>query len=84
VAVIIAAGNETFPACDFPAAHTRALCGGAVDEREAKAWYSDFGTNLGVVAPGGVGSVVCNDEGDVWATRWPGAESDCSRDGYEP
>jgi subtilisin family serine protease len=83
-AVIIAAGNETFPACDFPASHAQALCVGAVDERDVKAWYSNFGANVGVVAPGGVGSVFCNDDGDVWSTLWPGAEVDCGQDGYEP
>ena len=83
-AVIIAAGNEGFPACDFPASHTKALCVGSVDRNDVKAWYSNFGTNVGVVAPGGVGSVLCNDDGDVWSTIWPGAEYDCGANGYDP
>jgi subtilisin family serine protease len=82
-AVIIAAGNEGFPACDFPASHTKALCVGAVDRRDVKSWYSNFGTNVGVVAPGGVGSVFCDDDEDVWSTVWPDGSADCGNNGYD-
>jgi subtilisin family serine protease len=83
-AVIIAAGNESFPACDFPASHTKALCVGAVDRNDVKSWYSNFGTNVGVVAPGGAGDVVfCHSNLDIWSTIWPGAFYDCSQNGYE-
>lgn len=82
-AVIIAAGNESFPACDFPASHTKALCVGSVDSRDNHSWFSNFGTNVGVVAPGGLGSVFCEDSEDVWSTIWPGSSSDCGDNGYE-
>jgi serine protease len=82
-AVVIAAGNETFPACDFPASHAKALCVGAVDRNDLKAWYSNFGSNVGVVAPGGVGSLLCNADGDVWSTIWPSASYNCDGDGYD-
>jgi serine protease len=82
-AVLIAAGNEGFPACDFPASHTKALCVGSVDRRDTKSWFSNFGTNVGVVAPGGLGSVFCNDDEDVWSTIWSGSGFDCGDDGYE-
>jgi subtilisin family serine protease len=82
-AVIIAAGNETFPACAFPASHTKALCVGSVDRRDAKSWFSNFGTNVGVVGPGGLGSVFCADDEDVWSTMWPASSYDCGDDGYE-
>ena len=49
--VIIAAGNDAFPACDFPASNTKALCVGAIDRRGLKATYSNFGLAIGVVAP---------------------------------
>jgi subtilisin family serine protease len=85
VAVIIAAGNETFPSCDFPASHSKALCVGAVDRRGLRARYSNFGTAVGVVAPGGAGSLAeCGNDEDVWSTIMPRAERDCARDGYEP
>jgi subtilisin family serine protease len=82
-AVIIAAGNESFPACDFPASHTKALCVGSVDRNDLKAWYSNFGSNVGVVAPGGFGSVFCHDDADIWSTMWPSSGYDCGDNGYE-
>lgn len=82
-AVLIAAGNESFPACDFPASHTRALCVGSVDRRDNHSWFSNFGTNVGVVAPGGLGSVFCEDTEDVWSTELPGSGLDCGDNGYE-
>jgi subtilisin family serine protease len=82
-AVIIAAGNESFPACDFPASHTKALCVGSVDRRDNHSWFSNFGTNVGVVAPGGLGSVFCEDTEDIWSTEWPGSGFDCDANGYE-
>jgi subtilisin family serine protease len=82
-AVLIAAGNEGFPACDFPASHTQALCVGSVDRRDVKSWFSNFGTNVGVVAPGGLGSVFCEDDEDIWSTVLPGSGLDCGDDGYE-
>ena len=83
-AVIIAAGNDTFPACDFPASHAKALCVGAVDRRGLKAAYSNFGVSIGVVAPGGAGSFSCTDDEDIWSTVLASMKQDCGRDGYEP
>lgn len=84
VSVIIAAGNESFPACDFPASHAKALCVGAVDRRGLRARYSNFGTAVGVVAPGGFGGLTeCGDDEDVWSTIFKGGERDCGQDGYE-
>jgi len=84
-AVIIAAGNEGFPACDFPAAHAKALCVGAVDRHGLKATYSNFGVSIGVVAPGGSGGLTCDDNDDIWSTILPSHRpEDCGRGGYEP
>lgn len=82
-ALIIAAGNESFPACDFPASHTKALCVGSVDRRDVKSWFSNFGTNVGVVAPGGLGSLFCDDDEDVWSTIWPDSGLNCRHNGYD-
>lgn len=82
-AVVIAAGNESFPACDFPASHTKALCVGSVDRRDNHSWFSNFGTNVGVVAPGGLGSVFCEDGEDIWSTLLAGSSLDCGDDGYD-
>jgi subtilisin family serine protease len=82
-AIIIAAGNESFPACDFPASHTKALCVGSVDRRDVKSWFSNFGTNVGVVAPGGLGSVFCDDDEDIWSAIWPESDLNCRHNGYD-
>jgi len=83
VSVVIAAGNDSFPACDFPASHAKALCVGAIDRRGLKATYSNFGLSIGVVAPGGAGSLQCDNE-DVWSTFLASKKQPCGRDGYEP
>ena len=56
---------------------------GAVNRHDVKSWYSNFGTNVGVVAPGGLGSVFCEHSEDVWSAIWPGASYDCDANGYE-
>lgn len=82
-ALPIAAGNEGFPACDFPGSAAHALCVGSVDRRDLKSYFSNFGANLGVMAPGGLGSVFCSDDEDIWSTMLPGSSYDCGSDGYE-
>lgn len=81
--VIIAAGNDGFPACDFPASDAKALCVGAIDRHGLKATYSNFGLSIGVVAPGGASSLACDNE-DIWSTTLATREQDCGQDGYEP
>jgi subtilisin family serine protease len=56
---------------------------GAVDRRGVTAAYSNFGLSIGVVGPGGAGSLGCDDE-DVWSTILPLRKQPCGRDGYEP
>ena len=41
------------PICEQPAAADGLLCVGSVDRRRQRSLFSSFGTNLGVVAPGG-------------------------------
>ncbi len=85
--VVAAAGNETFPLCDSPAFEHHAVCVGATDSRGLPTFYSNFPNNLdmvGVRAPGGVGSVFCEDDEDIWSTMWPGSDYDCgSIAGYD-
>ncbi len=81
--VVAAAGNDGFPICSFPAAHELALCVGATDESDLKAWYSNFGVEIDLVAPGGLGSVFCHHSVDIWSTMWPGSAFDCDTDGVE-
>jgi len=85
--VVGAAGNETFPLCSYPSFAERAVCVAATDSRGLPTYYSNFPINqsqVAVRAPGGVGSVFCGDDEDVWSTIWPGSEDACSGiAGYE-
>jgi subtilisin family serine protease len=84
VAVIVASGNDSFPLCGFRSVREQALCVGAVDRNDLKATYSNFGDPTAVMAPGGVGGLLCRDDGDVWSTIWPRSRHDCSHTGYQP
>ncbi len=53
IVVVAAAGNSSRPTIDFPAALPNVIAVGAVDARKNKAFYSNFGPGLSVVAPGG-------------------------------
>jgi serine protease len=88
--VVAAAGNDTFPLCSYPSFADRAVCVGATGPGGLPSWYSNFPNNktmLGFRAPGGFGTVFCEDDLDVWSTVWPGSDSDCqgsaSLSGYE-
>jgi subtilisin family serine protease len=83
VAVVIAAGNEGFPACGLAGAREKSLCVGATDRNDLKAVYSNFGDTLGVVAPGGFSDASCPSDADVWSTGWPGARHRCGRAAYQ-
>ncbi|MEA2427844.1 MAG: thermitase [Thermoleophilaceae bacterium] len=73
--VVAAAGNESVPLCSYPAAADNAICVGATDSRGAPTFYSNFpaspGNSVGVRAPGGLGSIACEDSEDIWSTLWP-------------
>lgn len=86
--VVAAAGNESFPLCSYPAFARHAVCVGATDSRGLPSYYSNFPNNqemVGVRAPGGLGSVFCEDSEDIWSTLWPGSDYDSCGDiaGYE-
>ena len=50
--LVASAGNETTPACGFPAANPAAICVGASDGLDGIAVFSNYGVRLDVVAPG--------------------------------
>ena len=82
--VVAAAGNETFPLCSYPSFADHAVCVGATESRGLPSYYSNFPNNktmLGFRAPGGVGSVFCEDDEDIWSTMWPGSTYDCTGSG---
>src|SRR6185503_15437624 len=53
VTVVAASGNENEGSVEFPAAFPSVIGVGAVDERKQRARYSNFGSALDLVAPGG-------------------------------
>jgi len=64
VTVIAACGNSgSGSGCDFPAAFTNVISVGATQYDESKAPYSNFGSNLDLVAPGGNTGVDQNGDG---------------------
>jgi serine protease len=62
VVVVAASGNESRGTVSFPAALDNVIAVGAVDARKQRARYSNFGTALDVVAPGG--DLRRDDDGD--------------------
>ncbi len=82
--VVAAAGNESFPLCSYPSFADHAVCVAATDSRGLPTFYSNFPNNktmLGFRAPGGMGSVFCEDDEDIWSTMWPGSDLDCQGSG---
>lgn len=75
--VVVAAGNESGP-LRRPADCSGVLSVGAVGQGGLKADYSNFGSNLAVMAPGGTGN--SGDATNIWSatnlgTTSPGADS---------
>ncbi len=98
VVVVIAAGNSgVLPLCEYPAIAEDAICVGATDSRDLKAWYGTFPNKPdnedpygpSISAPGGIGDpgavvgnpIVC--EESIFSTFLRSAGSDCSDPGYE-
>lgn len=80
--VVAAAGNETLPLCDYPAAARHAVCVGATDRHGLPSYYSNFplspGGSVAVRAPGGEGDpLFCESDNDIWSTMWPKSADDC-------
>jgi serine protease AprX len=92
VVVVIAAGNDSSPICEYPAAMEGALCVGSTDPRDNKAWYGSFPEKQdmnepGVSAPGGTGTPFCDLYAEeilsTYATDVDDAAGDCdTRLGY--
>ena len=53
ITVVASSGNDILGTVDFPAAHSNVIAVGALDARKLKAPYSNFGTELDLVAPVG-------------------------------
>jgi serine protease len=53
VTVVASSGNDDASSVDFPAAFPSVIAVGAVDQRKVRARYSNYGSALDLVAPGG-------------------------------
>jgi serine protease len=53
VTVVASSGNDDASTVDFPAAFAAVIAVGAVDQRKVRARYSNYGSALDLVAPGG-------------------------------
>jgi serine protease len=53
VTVVASSGNDDASSVDFPAAFANVIAVGAVDQRKVRARYSNYGSALDLVAPGG-------------------------------
>ena len=69
VVVVGSAGNNGLPVCEQPSGQGRLVCVGAIDRRGAKTFYSSYGRGLSLVAPGGSGLHVADE--DVLSTYLP-------------
>jgi serine protease len=53
VTIVAAAGNDGTASCSYPAAFPEVICVGATKYDGNPAWYSNYGTDIDLVAPGG-------------------------------
>ncbi len=58
VTIVAAAGNDGRPAVSWPARYPKVIAVGAVGQDPKRAYYSNYGRALDVVAPGGAGERV--------------------------
>lgn len=63
VVIVAAAGNDSSPSVSYPAAYDECIAVGAVGYDKTLAWYSNYGTGLELVAPGGDTFVDQNNDG---------------------
>lgn len=79
--VVVAAGNDAVPLCAEPAATEGVLCVGATDGNDLRSWYSNSDATMTknyLVAPGGAGSLLCEDDVDIWSTVPASGNYDCT------
>ena len=61
VTIVAAAGNDAAASCSYPAAFPEVICVGATKYDGNLAWYSNHGTDLELVAPGGANCASADD-----------------------
>ena len=64
VTIIAAAGNDTEDSVNYPARYPEVIAVGATTYAKELAWYSNYGTGLDIVAPGGDTAQDLNGDGN--------------------
>jgi serine protease len=80
--IVVAAGNDSAPLCTHPSSSKRALCIGATDKNDGRAYYSNSDATLTrpfLVAPGGNGLTCAGAVFSTVLTTLP--KSSCSPEG---
>ncbi|OAA29711.1 hypothetical protein AT15_01330 [Kosmotoga arenicorallina S304] len=69
VIVVASSGNDATDTLLFPAAYPQTIAVGATDIHDDKAWYSNYGSNLDLLAPGGdvIGGILSTYATDSYA-----------------
>lgn len=65
VVMVAATGNDNSPFIGYPAAYAEVIAVGAVDINKDRAYYSNYGIGMELMAPGGDTSVDVNGDGYV-------------------
>ena len=67
VLIVVSAGNDGTGTISCPACDTTAVSVAATDWRDEHAYYTNWGTNLDISAPGGELFTNTTDEGGIWS-----------------
>ncbi|HWH43746.1 MAG TPA: S8 family serine peptidase [Thermoleophilaceae bacterium] len=96
-AVIVAAGGDAPSLCSYPSYARQAICVPGTDRRGLPAYYSSLAGKgperdasgrreplRSFRGPGGAGTILAEDDENVWGPIWPGAKADSGAiDGYD-
>lgn len=77
IILVAAAGNDGIAQVSFPAAFDDCIAVAAVNQKENLAFYSNYGPEIDIAAPGGEDiDVVDNSDSQIWSTRWANGVDD--------
>ncbi|RPI22082.1 MAG: hypothetical protein EHM61_23175, partial [Acidobacteria bacterium] len=82
VCIVAAAGNQNSSAPRYPAAYPGVIAVGSIDLSGARAPYSNYGSHISVVAPGGNSATDSNDDGYVDGVLSIGWNEDTDKPAY--
>ncbi len=68
ISIIAASGNDNRDSLAYPAGYANVLAVGSSTPDDTRSSFSNYGSNLGLVAPGGRGLVIAGEPGDIIST----------------